>query len=1300
MMSRDKYNIVPFAGENYSVWSFRILSILKENGVEKAVEDNTFAAKTENKILEAKAQALIIAAVADSHLEYLRDKVSAYSMFENLEKNFKKKGVRSKLFLRRQLNEIKFNDNNDSLMEHFVVLEKIFSQLKDADGELTEEEKVNYILLSMPPSYEGIITALETMENLKLDFVKNRLLGEEEKRKKNDNINKSKNCAFVCYSCGKPGHKKFECRERKQNQHQSNQNQSFRKFQNGSGNSRGRGRGRDFSRGRGKSFVAGAENNDEETNRVVFMCDRETTSDQCQSECNDILWCVDSGCTDHLVNDKKLFSKYVQLNKPRTIAAAKNGVKLEAIGIGTIEASCICNNIRIPITITNVFYVPEVRKNLLSVDKMESSGLKVVFSNGNVKVYFNNRLRMFGRKIDSLYIIKMNVNFVDLDCNFSSSTERCENLAKLWHRRYGHLGFDNLKLLRRNNLVSGLEKLKPSDMDNNFCEPCILGKIVRKPFNKKGFRAQKPLQLVHTDVCGPITPTSWDGYNYFVTFIDDYTHFVVVYLLKNKSEVFEKFKAYYNYATNHFERKILKLRADNGGEYISKDLQQFCRDKGVVLQYTIPYNPEMNGVAERMNRTLTDKVRTLLIDSQLPKSLWGEAIYFSAYVTNRSPTASLDVTPSEMWEGRKPNVENLRVFGSIGYAHIPKQIRTKLEPKGVKLRMVGYAPGGYRLWNENQSKICIERNVKFQEEELKDYVELDGGIIHENEEVIEEESSTVLEERTLEVTKVEEKVEEKTKPNEDKIEKRRIVKPKRFNDYVVDFDGEEDSVFEALYSANCDVPCTYKDIKYNENRDSWYAAVKEELKTLEENDTWEITEMPENEKLIDCKWIFTKKKLNNSELYKARLVARGFQQEGVFSDIYSPVLKLQTLRILLSIAVQRNYEIHQMDVKGAFLYGNINETVYLKPPEGVNIDKNCVLKLRKSLYGLKKSAKYWYEKFSKLMLSHGFKRSENDFCLYIKNNLYILLYVDDLLILSNSILEISWIKQLLNSEFQMKDLGSKNLKYLGINIKKEDDSLFLDQKDYLESVLIKFGMLDCNSVDTPMDVNINLGENCIVDNSLEQRCRSCIGSLMYAAVGTRPDLCAAVSYLSRFQSNPSAKLWLCLKRILRYIKGTLDYKLEYVRNREASPLVGYADADYARDSDRKSTTGFLFKVFSNTVVWKSKKQNTVALSTTEAEFVSLCEAATEASWIKKLLLDLNVNFKTTIIYEDNQSTIKAVNNPDQKRLKHMEVKYNFVKHKVEDKEIKVEYISTGEQIADMFTKPLNKKTFKYLFKKV
>lgn len=259
------------------------------------------------------------------------------------------------------------------------------------------------------------------------------------------------------------------------------------------------------------------------------------------------------------------------------------------------------------------------------------------------------------------------LNFVRARCDVDKSLLTCGLVPKniqLWHRRFGHLNSKSLDQLIRREMISGfkLENVQ-NDIETVTCKPCVLGKQTQKLFTvREGKRSSRVLELIHSDECGPISPVGLDGVRYFVTFIDDWSHFVMVYLIESKSEVFEHFKVYEAMVTAKFGQKVSRLRCDNGGEYKSKEFEHFCQQKGIQVEWTAPYTPEMNGVSERMNRTLVEKSRAMLEDSGVDKQFCGQAIQTAAYLTNRSPTCAIspDVTPFELWEGKKPEVSKLR----------------------------------------------------------------------------------------------------------------------------------------------------------------------------------------------------------------------------------------------------------------------------------------------------------------------------------------------------------------------------------------------------------------------------------------------------------------------------------------------------------------------------------------------------------------------------------------------------------------------------------------------------------------
>uniref|UniRef100_A0A1Y1K3D6 Reverse transcriptase Ty1/copia-type domain-containing protein n=1 Tax=Photinus pyralis TaxID=7054 RepID=A0A1Y1K3D6_PHOPY len=502
----------------------------------------------------------------------------------------------------------------------------------------------------------------------------------------------------------------------------------------------------------------------------------------------------------------------------------------------------------------------------------------------------------------------------------------------------------------------------------------------------------------------------------------------------------------------------------------------------------------------------------------------------------------------------------------------------------------------------------------------------------------------------------------------------------------------------------------FGDIAKRNDSDQWMKAVNEEMNSLKRNETWSLVERPSNRAVITCKWIFSRKRNAAGELetYKARLVARGFtQREGFdFNETYSPVAKITTVRLLLALAVERDLEIHQMDVKTAFLNGKLEEDIYMEQPDGF-VQGKLVCKLNKSLYGLKQASRVWNERFHTFVVRIGFLRSQYDQCLYLMGSgasmILLLLYVDDLILLGKNLDKILIVKRLIAAEFEMRDMGEIKT-FLGINIQRNRDAgtLYLSQRKYLEDVLRRFNMNNCNPVATPMEIQtkkITRSES----EFTKKPYRELIGCLMYIAYATRPDLCAAVGYFSQFQSCATDEHWIGAKRILRYVKSSLDLRLLYNCHYKSPVLEGFADADYGSESnERKSISGNIIKVFGSTVGWTARKQTSVALSTTESEYISLAIAAAEIIWYRGILCEIGISLDgPTIIHEDNQGAIKiALGEKVSQRTKHIDIKYHFIRDCIEKQIINLRYIKTQEQQADIMTKGLSKNVFQYICKKI
>nr|CAN77134.1 hypothetical protein VITISV_039954 [Vitis vinifera] len=423
----------------------------------------------------------------------------------------------------------------------------------------------------------------------------------------------------------------------------------------------------------------------------------------------------------------------------------------------------------------------------------------------------------------------------------------------------------------------------------------------------------------------------------------------------------------------------------------------------------------------------------------------------------------------------------------------------------------------------------------------------------------------------------------------------------------------------------------------DENSSKWELAMKDEMDSLLGNQTWELTELPVGKKALHNKWVYRiKNEHDGSKCYKARLVVKGFQQkEGIdYTEIFSPVVKMSTIRLVLGMVAAENLHLEQLDVKTAFLHGDLEEDLYMIQPEGfiVQGQENLVCKLRKSLYGLKQAPRQWYKKFDNFMHRIGFKRCEANHCCYFKSfdNSYIilLLYVDDMLIAGSDIEKINNLKKQLSKQFAMKDLGAAK-QILGMRIirDKANGTLKLSQSEYVKKVLSRFNMNEAKPVSTPLDSHFKLSKEQSPkteeekDHMSKVPYASAIGSLMYAMVCTRPNIAHAVGVVSRFMSRPGKQHWEVVKWILRYLKGSLDTCLCFTG--ASLKLQGYVDADFAGDIDsRKSTTGFVFTLGGTAISWTSNLQKIVTLFTTEAEYVAVTEGGKEMIWLHGFLDEL------------------------------------------------------------------------------
>jgi hypothetical protein len=717
----------------------------------------------------------------------------------------------------------------------------------------------------------------------------------------------------------------------------------------------------------------------------------------------------------------------------------------------------------------------------------------------------------------------------------------------------------------------------------------------------------------------------------------------------------------------------------------------------------------------------------MLVTAELPLQLWGEAVHTACYLKNLTPmdTPRGPKSPDELWTGERPQLDHLRIFGCVAFAYLPPTQRDKLGKTSFKGVFVGYSQTArqYRVLNPLNMTVNRYSSVEFDELQR-------GGLLlkankqdHEQQDsemLLEFETTSSKDGNQRENSRIE-ATEELTEPvepenndsdadsNIDVYRRSTPEPPETQEDPQMAVEGrpqrnrrmpqryENAIAFKVNYtpSGGPVTPNSFEEAIHGKQSREWKLAIKDQLCSLEANHTWEVVDKPKGANLISTKWVFKVKMLPNGQIdkYKARLCARGFTQEyGVdYFETFAPVIRMESLRILLAIAATLDWEIHQMDVVSAYLLGDLEEEAYIEVPEGLEIPHGKALKLVKGMPGLKQSGRVWNKKITDFFKEHGLKKLPADHSVFAnkQRTLIVALYVDDLLLFSKTVGEIQPLKKALSSTFEMKDLGEA--KYvLGISITRNRSkrTLIIDQEHYVRNVLQEHGLENGKTVKTPVEgysnlVAIQQGEP-LTDIKAYQRL---LGRLNWLVRACRPDIAFAVQKLSQFSHNPGAKHMGVAQRLLRYLSGTRKYGIKYTGQQG---LAGYTDSDYAADSSRRSTMGYIFLLAQGAVTWSSKMQRSVSTSTAEAEYHALAYAGKEAVWIRNLLEQLGfIQEQPTTIYGDNQGALALTENPEfHARTKHIDVSAHYIRELIEDQIVKLEYKPTNEMLADCLTKPL------------
>nr|CCA21616.1 putative polyprotein [Albugo laibachii Nc14] len=1046
--------------------------------------------------------------------------------------------------------------------------------------------------------------------------------------------------------------------------------------------------------------------------------------------------------TSHMCCQKSDFQSLRNLDAPVNISIA-NGSSVQAVAIGTIP---ITLNNGEKVTIHDVLYVPELDRRLLSVPALVSRGLKITFGEHWCDIISGTKRIIRVKRRKNMYLLEG----VDrkLQSTASVASLRGRTLDwDLWHARLGHVPIDRIKQLQ--NCSSGTHVQRPPAHDTcdeeDICAGCAKGKASVQPFpniKTKECNTTDALEIIHSDIMGPMKPAS--------------SRLVKVYFLKAKSRVSDYFIEYKSLLERQTTRKIKCIRTDNGTEYVNKRFAEECRRNGIVHQTTAPFSPQQNGLAERMNRTLIERARAMLAHKNVNKEWWAEAVNTSAYITNRVPCRNrYNTTPIETCFGDKSDLSHLRVFGSTGFAHIDKTKRSKMDAKAYPCLFLGYANTRKRIGIHlmdgietkyvqviDQSPTILHKTVFIDDTgsecqlqgAMQEYQNMDIDQLGETNEhsttpftqprsnstqlapsyippstsspmdvdddlgreVVSLNSNHVITPWQHSETSLVPRGRVRSDESWDNIGTSIVPRRQQADDDDNRRYAKRLTIMPERANAATESPGTYEEALQHGDAVQWRKAIASELKSLNEMKTWILVDRPYGQKLIGCKWVFAIKRDGHGSIqrYKARLVAQGLRQTaGVdYNGTYSPVASISSIRVFLSLCDQLGYEVRQYDVDTAFINGYLNENVYMWPPPGIQVRPGQVCKLQRSLYGSEQASAVWYKTISKVFRKLNFKQYASYSCIFSReeqrNFVYIALYVDDMFIPAKSTQEIEGISSALEKTFTSKKLGTARF-ILGMELAHN-----------INERLIKLSQEGCSK---RLDEKFGQEHSAPNEdaNMKNKPYRSLVDSLLYKAMSTRTDVAFAVCELSRFLEKPYLAHWNAGIRVLRYLKTTSKLGLVFNSSNGNLAIEAYSDSGWggSRD-DRRSTSGIMVMVNGTPVVYKSRLQKSVALSSAEAEYMAMSMCGANILWVKQILLEMGHPFEGPIqLFVDNQSAIAIPRNDRyQSRAKHIDIRHHFIREHVKFGNIELEYITTKLQLADFLTKAVATKHFEHLIK--
>ena len=1053
----------------------------------------------------------------------------------------------------------------------------------------------------------------------------------------------------------------------------------------------------------------------------------------------DVCAVLDSGSTSHCSPDRESFVTYRKISPLEILVA--DGRRIDAIGIGDIKQVLPNGSTTTEVTLKNTLHVPHMSTVLISVSKMDKAGFYTLFGGGKCRIKAPTD-QVIGE-------VPLMHGMYSIGAGFKAGQRANTAIQKLSlteaHRVMGHVAHNSVKNAIRSGVVTGIELDDTKDPD--FCEACAKAKAHRKPFPQQATnRASELGERIHMDMWGPAQVETIGRKKYYLEFTDDAHRWSEVDFLAKKGQSLDSYKTFENRLETQDNAKIKILRCDRAGEFLSPEFRDHLNSKGTKYELTVHDTHEQLGVAERANRTVLELARAMLLDAGLPRFLWDEAVRHAFWIKNRSPTRALNGrTPYEAKYRKVPDMSKVVPFGTRTWVKIVDA--GKLDPRAKLGFFVGFdhESTGYRIFYADKRRVNVEREVAFHRVGMDasviinapddDPFQTRGGVQNaplpavpaapvqpavpdepDNRREIEVERGEVDEAGDADLDPAEPDQPRGRQRRQAAIHDegyyRRLAGGTRANLVEVsgygtgpDF-GISDHGFQhyALASALETSPATFRQALKGPNAQEWQNAWDDELSQLIRLGTWKIVPRPKDKPVIPHGIVLREKPGSDGQIIrrKVRLVAGGHKQEkGInYEETFASAAKINSIRIILAIAAQRDWEVDQIDVVAAYLNSDLEEEVYMEPPPGA-LAKNqegMVCRLMKALYGLKQAGRAWYKKMLKDFLQMGFTVSTSDQSVFIRKKsggvLVVSVSTDDMTVSGGDRKSIQDFKKEIGKRFTITDGGPLTW-FLGLEVKRNRDErvIALNQKGYIEAMAARFGLTDAKPAYTPLESGAVLSKDQEPDDPINVPYQEACGHVLWPAIMTRPDVQFAIGLLARFTKNPAQAHWTALKRLIRYLYTTRDLWL-HLGGKEHI-IEGFTDSDWASQLDRHSISGYVFRIGTGAVTWSSKRQTLIALSTTEAEYIAVSHVLKEVIWVQVFIKELDYEILGIFPLRcDNQSAIALCRDSKfHARTKHIDIRYHFIREAVNDGKVEVHYVPSEENLADVMTKGLGRVKF-------